>query len=537
MASLRVNALLLTLRAPAARRAAGSALRAQAEQAFVPAVLEAMHRRLEELFGPEAVIRIRRLCLRLSMSPDGLSPGRLAETVGRDLADQVEQLAPRRPLAAALRTPAAEVQVFRNRAHLQAVELAAAAARRKGPDGKARDFGRLWRRLMGSPPGEQIRVLEMCARAGTLEQVLVRLGPADGPALARLAGLLAPEAVVRALAQTRARVRSAESADPVAEPPGASDERAARAPEVSQAVRTPDAPASRASLDRAIDPGGRSVAGDVSSSPIGADAIDTPSAGPQQLGEPRSAADSPPSSEAESAAAHAAAPPLPAAHRAPPSDSVAAATRPGVPAERCGDTAPRCHATQWGPLLYLLNISLKLELPERLWRVGIDEGLALSAMLARLSGTADDPASGVLRADFPNPPAALPNLPEWARRELVEQTHADAERRALAPGLIARIDQLRGWYAADTSWALPDWGAALHLAVVEDLLETRIGPAGLAERFGQRGRIAVTEEEIRLELPMSAVDMDLRRAGLDADPGWLPWLDKRLVFHFEAHEP
>jgi len=36
--------------------------------------------------------------------------------------------------------------------------------------------------------------------------------------------------------------------------------------------------------------------------------------------------------------------------------------------------------------------------------------------------------------------------------------------------------------------------------------------------------------------PVEAIDIDQRRAGLDADPGWLPWLGKTLSFRFVGGE-
>jgi hypothetical protein len=34
-------------------------------------------------------------------------------------------------------------------------------------------------------------------------------------------------------------------------------------------------------------------------------------------------------------------------------------------------------------------------------------------------------------------------------------------------------------------------------------------------------------------MPMEAIDIDLRRAGLDLDPGFLPWLGRKVEFVFE----
>jgi hypothetical protein len=34
-------------------------------------------------------------------------------------------------------------------------------------------------------------------------------------------------------------------------------------------------------------------------------------------------------------------------------------------------------------------------------------------------------------------------------------------------------------------------------------------------------------------MPMDAIDIRIRLAGLDFDPGYLPWLKQKLVFMFE----
>jgi hypothetical protein len=42
------------------------------------------------------------------------------------------------------------------------------------------------------------------------------------------------------------------------------------------------------------------------------------------------------------------------------------------------------------------------------------------------------------------------------------------------------------------------------------------------------GTIAIGPEVIDIEIPLAAVDVEVRRAGLDRDPGWVPWLARKL---------
>jgi hypothetical protein len=192
----------------------------------------------------------------------------------------------------------------------------------------------------------------------------------------------------------------------------------------------------------------------------------------------------------------------------------------------------------WCGALYLLNVTLKLELPERLWQIGVDEGAVLAAMLARVIGTRADPAANVVASSFPAEPAPQPALPEWARAELVDGALGAAVRlRAVsdADAFAGRVAALEAELADGAGFDLAAWGAALHLAVAEALLGATLDREALAARFARPGRIEVDDEEIRVVQPLGAIDIDTRRAALDADPGWLAWRKRKLVFRFADH--
>jgi len=44
--------------------------------------------------------------------------------------------------------------------------------------------------------------------------------------------------------------------------------------------------------------------------------------------------------------------------------------------------------------------------------------------------------------------------------------------------------------------------------------------------------IELGNETIVIRLPMERIDLDVRRAGLDRDPGWVPWLGRHVSFEF-----
>jgi hypothetical protein len=193
------------------------------------------------------------------------------------------------------------------------------------------------------------------------------------------------------------------------------------------------------------------------------------------------------------------------------------------------------YESQWCALLGLLNLSMACELPERLWRIGVDEGGVLAAIFARLSGTADDPASRVLGRAFPDITACATELPEWAERELVDRTIAEAIRLTGNGAIALRINQLASHYGG-AGFDLAAWGAGLHLALAEARLGEQLTPAAVTARFARPGQIVVDLEVIQVIQPMGAVDLELRCAGLDLNPGWLGWLAKRLEFVFEAQD-
>ncbi len=47
------------------------------------------------------------------------------------------------------------------------------------------------------------------------------------------------------------------------------------------------------------------------------------------------------------------------------------------------------------------------------------------------------------------------------------------------------------------------------------------------------GRVLATATHLDIRLDGRAVDLELRRAGLDLDPGWTPWLGRVVAFHYD----
>ena len=81
------------------------------------------------------------------------------------------------------------------------------------------------------------------------------------------------------------------------------------------------------------------------------------------------------------------------------------------------------------------------------------------------------------------------------------------------------------------------------------LLASRAGaPVGqgveafMARYLARTGRVRLSHERMDVILRAEDIDLDIRRAGLDRDPGWLPWMRRTVHFLFEelsretAHE-
>lgn len=56
--------------------------------------------------------------------------------------------------------------------------------------------------------------------------------------------------------------------------------------------------------------------------------------------------------------------------------------------------------------------------------------------------------------------------------------------------------------------------------------------SGLKQVVEKRGHVAVTRTHLDISFPIQAVDIECRKAGLDIDPGWVPWLGRVVLFHY-----
>ncbi|MDF2235413.1 hypothetical protein P2H44_22895 [Albimonas sp. CAU 1670] len=186
------------------------------------------------------------------------------------------------------------------------------------------------------------------------------------------------------------------------------------------------------------------------------------------------------------------------------------------------------------------------------------EPAALPTPAEEIEAEAFSPSAGLLLALTPLRKAGfaewLAERPDLARRGFgpafvlhLAQVHArgasavaggagTASRRPVAPrqGGAAEprgdplLDALTPWppvEAADPA-AARAWRQGL-----DGWLRRRAG-RGLHDLAARGGWLLWSDGRIEARFPAAAADLALRRRGLDADPGWVPWLGRSVRYHF-----
>ena len=180
------------------------------------------------------------------------------------------------------------------------------------------------------------------------------------------------------------------------------------------------------------------------------------------------------------------APADPAPGTAPVADGVAPPlTEPAAAAvEGAQDARGQEVSTGWGGVLFLINALRRLDIEAVLeaagaeapsgWRLLHDLGVAFGL-------PKDEPMAAFLAAqdlDTSVPPQLLATL-------------------------IGRIEDV---YRRDGPWPLP---------------------------LAQPARLWATETHLDVDLETKEIDLAIRLAGLDLDPGWVPWLGRVVTFHYD----
>jgi hypothetical protein len=94
----------------------------------------------------------------------------------------------------------------------------------------------------------------------------------------------------------------------------------------------------------------------------------------------------------------------------------------------------------------------------------------------------------------------------------------------------------------DALWSLPEPGLPLPVGELwRPLLRAhhcsrRLTTLSLRNLVRRPARVALTDTHVDVFFRPGDADLRIRRAGLDVDPGWVPWLQRVVTFHFNRED-
>jgi len=435
-----------------------------------------------------------------------------------------------------------------------------------------------------------VALAETLVEARALDRLAAVLEPVDGESLLRAFGWSrpAPGAPVEPLAREAEPLAPGweEALAPFARRLGADDARVVWLTAVALAAVRPPRLLDRRLAARARRVSERLVRAAPSTEPAPARANDQPAPSPSDT-PPRSAAVEPP------APAKPIAPPPPVEPRAPaPAPSAPDPSAPVVPRapapvvldapappiaptpvepRAAAPVEPRARFhlpsrrrpplvlgepadTEWAGLYFLLPLLMRLGLPSllaaqpELLELDLPHRV-LRRLARRLAIPDDDPILAPLvepprragyapfvvpRAWWPlaAAPLAMSRAPEAPGVRLL----ADARGLPLALWMGRAPDGARALAAASSVRRAPpapldEPDVAAWCAAAERWLE-RHAELTLEQLVRRRGRVCLTRTHLDLLFALDDTDLRVRQAGLDFNPGWLPWFGRVVVFHY-----
>jgi hypothetical protein len=175
--------------------------------------------------------------------------------------------------------------------------------------------------------------------------------------------------------------------------------------------------------------------------------------------------------------------------------------------------------TQCGGLLFLLPVLQGLGLPQWCDDDQASAAIArriLAAAVTRLRVPVEDAAWEITRSqvDWPTVTAKAPAI--WSGAVLrapTSQHHIELRQALMSASTLDQQAQV--WLTAARRW-----------------LRRRAG-IGLASLVLRPARLGHTATHLDMHFYVNDVDMRVRRAGLDIDPGWLPWFGRIVTYHYQ----
>jgi hypothetical protein len=210
----------------------------------------------------------------------------------------------------------------------------------------------------------------------------------------------------------------------------------------------------------------------------------------------------------------------------------------------------------WAGLWLLPSALARLRIADVVSAHGAGLGAVyMRALSARLGVPGDDPALVALPQPSPDPVGDASFLAAPAWRPLAaphaRASPAFALRRAGRYRLLTdragrltfactaercRIRRLAGGSSVrrrpDAAAPPPDLAIrAVHLALAKYL--RRAAGIGLRRLVHRRGLVVATATHVDVTFPGDVIELPVRRAGLDLDPGWVPWLGRVVAYHYD----
>jgi hypothetical protein len=129
--------------------------------------------------------------------------------------------------------------------------------------------------------------------------------------------------------------------------------------------------------------------------------------------------------------------------------------------------------------------------------------------------------------------------PAWALAARAGEMPRARLDDAARGSLVSRVERVAPHArSARDSRTAADWRihrdaapAEFWLAACRRLLRRRVR-LGLASLVRRPARLALTPTHVDVFFAPDAADLRVRRAGLDLDPGWVPWLARVVAFHY-----
>jgi hypothetical protein len=550
-----IGTFSLRLRAGRSQRSEARALAQSASEKIATPLMEALEAEFHRQLGSNVIVRVKSIALRFRMSPRGLSEEGLRR-MGVDVASALVTGCRTSPVAG----EEADVVAFKDAADYHASFLTWSARGGEIPRWQFSDLedaGSVWRSILAEGASHVRQVVDHLRQRGVLGRVM-NATPSARRQVAKVLGGM--EAVLGDTVPEDTALGDTVSPDAIFEGMGGAgglgDPLAAerdRSPLPEASAGQAEAPESSSFSAMGLNESNALARASRSDSQSSADSLkrtEAVSAGSlrkaafREAGAPgRQGESSPDESGRSSAEARQESPEavrkfIPAASRpepdasAAPSEPESSEITPASEAIAGLKQDERRWPTKFAGLFYLLRPVLELELAEHLWCAGFLEGVVLAHVATLvLPEQTDDIAPALFGGTSVGVPLPAIVAEGWAIDEILRKTAAseasvEEELRRVAASRFGDREANRVVVRC-ASALVTLFCARLSKPPELDLVRKYLNVPG---------EIRIGAGELAVLMPLESIDPDVRRAGLDINPGNIPWLSRNVAFSFLGAE-